>query len=100
MFESRAAAGKRCRRVRGPGVNKASRGLRALFADVDAEGFHAAVEVAPVHAHEFGGARDVAFGLREFGAYEVALVGLSGFAEGGEARGRRKGLFAAERGEV
>src|SRR3989440_626145 len=71
-----------------------------LLADVDAERLHAPVEVAPVHAHQLRRARDVALGLRELGAYEVALVGLAGVAEGGEARGRWRGLLASERGEV
>src|SRR5918911_2485075 len=72
----------------------------ALLADVDPEGSHAAVEVAAIHAHQLGGARDVALGLGEARAGEVALVRLAGVAEGGEARGGGRRLLAPERREV
>src|SRR5215213_1907425 len=75
-------------------------GAGALLADVDAEGLHASVEVAAIHAHQFGGAGDVALGLGYLRADEVALVRLAGVAEGGEARGGGGRLLAAERREV
>ena len=59
-----------------------------LLAEVDAEGFHFAVEVGAFEAQGFGGARDVAVGAVEFFQDVVALVGFAGGLEGGE-------LFAA-----
>ena len=69
----------------------------ALAADAYAEGAHAAVEVAAIHAHQFGGARDVAVGLGEFAPDELALVRLARLFEGVEAvdgDGRRVAVLA------
>ena len=64
------------------------RSLIDLFAQVDAEGFHFAVEVGAFEAEGFGGAADVAMGAVQLFQNVVALVGFAGGLEGGE-------LFAA-----
>jgi hypothetical protein len=71
-----------------------------LAANLYAEGAHAAVEVAAVYAHQFGGARDVAFGFHQFSLNELAVIGVRGFFERGEAEGGGGRLFASERREV
>src|SRR5215472_11738774 len=65
--------------------------LMALFAEMDAEGFHFAVEVGAFEAEGFGGAADVAVGAVEFFEDVVALVGFASGLEAGE-------LFAAGAG--
>src|SRR5215469_4469173 len=61
---------------------------RDLLAQVDAEGFHFAVEVGAFEAEGFGGAGDVAVGAVELFEDVVALVGFAGGLKSGE-------LFAA-----
>src|SRR5437764_7101297 len=72
----------------------------ALAATFDAEGAHAPIEVAAIHAEQFGGARDVAFRFDQFALDEVALVRFARLAEGGELVRRGRGRVAAEGGQV
>jgi hypothetical protein len=55
---------------------------------VNSESFHAAVKVAAVNAHQFGGAADVAVRLREFYENVFAFICLSGLAVGIEVIAR------------
>ena len=67
---------------------------------LDAEGAHAAIEVAAVHAHQFRGARDVAVGFFELSLNELAMVGLGGFFKGRKAERRRGWFFLALRRQI
>ena len=67
---------------------------------LDAEGAHAAVEVAAVHAHQFSGARDVAVGFFELSLNKFAMIGLGGFFKGREPERRRRRFFFALRRQI
>src|ERR1051325_3274973 len=72
----------------------------ALAASLNSERLHTTIKMAAVDAHQFGCARDVAFGFGQLSLNEFTVIGIGGLFEGGKAEGGCGRLFSAERRQV
>src|SRR6266700_2555660 len=76
-------------------LRPALRSGRSFAAILNSQRAHAAIEMAAVHSHQLGRARNVAFGLGQLFLNELAMVRVSRFLERGESEGSRGRLFLA-----
>src|ERR1700754_392737 len=74
--------------------------VTSLSAVLDAEGAHTAIEVAAVHTHQFGRARDVAVRFLKFALNELAMIRLGRFFKGRKAKRSRWWFFLALRRQI